>query len=109
MREGPYCPADLADGDSFAGAREPLAIAPHLVVPERERQSERGWFGVDAVRAADLRRVLEFKRTALEHLEQGVDLPQQNVAGVAQQQRVGCIDHIGRSQAIVNKPGSFAD
>ena len=64
---------------------------------------------MNAVRASDLRRALEFKRAALQHLHQRVDFFQQDVGGVAQQQRVGRVDDVGRRQTVVNEAARFTD
>src|SRR5258705_12384274 len=64
---------------------------------------------MNAVGAADLRRQFEFQCAALEHVEEGLDLRQQNFAGIAQQQGISRIDHIGRGQSVVNKSGGFTD
>jgi hypothetical protein len=45
--------ADLSDRGHVFRARQPIAIAAHLVEPERERQTERRRLGVNAVRASD--------------------------------------------------------
>ena len=85
---------NLAYRDGFPRARETLPITPHLVIPERECQAEGSWLGMDAVRPPDLRSIFEFDRPALQHLHQLVDFFQQNVAGVAQQQRVRGVNDI---------------
>ena len=56
--------ADFSNRHSFARPLQAFSIAAHLVVPEREGQSEGSRLGVDAVRAANLRRVLELKGAA---------------------------------------------
>jgi hypothetical protein len=50
---------------------------------------------MNTVRPPNLGRVLEFKCAPFQDVEQRIDPGQQEVAGVAQQQRVGGIDHIG--------------
>ncbi len=107
MRERADRATDLANGHCFA--RFHLAITSHLVVPKRERQTERSRFSVNAVRSSDLWCVLEFMRTTLQHREQHIDLLQQNVAGITQQQRVRGINYIGRSQTVMNEARGFTD
>ena len=64
---------------------------------------------MNAVGTADLRGVLKLNRPTPEHPEQRFDLPEQEIAGIAQQQGVGRIDHVGRRQTIVNKTRRFTD
>ena len=61
---------DLADAQVFGGGREARQVAAGLFVPDGELQAERDGLGVHAVRAADLHRVLELERAALQHLAQ---------------------------------------
>ena len=69
QRESPNRATDLAECHIFAGAPQTFAIAAHLVIPKGEGQSKGSGFGVNAVRAANLRRLFEFKRAALEHFQ----------------------------------------
>ncbi len=50
---------------------------------------------MNAVGTAYLGRVFEFKRAALEHGRQRIDFLQQQIAGVAQQERISSINHVG--------------
>src|SRR5713226_3069071 len=109
MSERADSAADLSDRYGCAGFRQALAVTKRLVVPECEGQTKRSGLGVNAMRAPDLRRVLEFKRAALEHVEERIDLLYQDVAGIAQQQRVRRIDHVRRSQSVVNKARRVAN
>ena len=52
---------DLADSHLLGGHLEALEVALHLGVPVRQLEAERDRLGVNAVRAADLRRVLELE------------------------------------------------
>src|SRR5205807_9716313 len=99
--------ADLANGHCFARFHQPLAITSHLVVPKRERQTERSRLSVNAVRSSDLWRVFEFMRAPLQDREQHIDLFQQNVAGIAQEQSIRRINYIGRSQTVMNEARGF--
>ena len=85
MRKRADCAADLSHRNCFARAQQALAIAAHLVEPERESQTKRSRLSVNAVRAPDLRRVLELERATLQRLDQRVDFLQQDVGSVAQQ------------------------
>jgi hypothetical protein len=109
VRERADRAADLADGHARPRARQTLAVAARLVEPEREGEPERGRLGVDAVRAADLRRVLEFKRAPPQDFEQRVNFREQQIARVAQQERVGRIHHVRRREAVVDEARRLAD
>ena len=63
----------------FSRARERLLAACEFRVGLRELQSERHRLGMDAVRAADGRRHLVLEGTALERLEQLLDIGNQDV------------------------------
>src|SRR4029450_12712574 len=72
-------------------------------------ETERSRFGVNSVGSSYLRGVLEFNRALLEHALQGNDLRQKNVARVAEQQSIGGIDYIRRSEPVVYKPSGVTD
>src|SRR6266446_3380045 len=61
------------------------------------------------MRAANLRSILKFKRAPLEYFQKRFDFLKQEITGVAQQQRVGGIDYVGRSQTIMYKARGVAD
>src|SRR2546428_723906 len=68
MRERANRTADLSDRDGFTRFHQSLAIASHLVVPKRERQTKRGRLSMNAVRSSDLWSVLEFMSATLQPL-----------------------------------------
>jgi hypothetical protein len=107
--EGAYRAADFAERYSFARAPQAFPIPAHLVVPKRERQSKRSGLGVNAVRAANLRRLFEFKRALLQHFKKRLNFLKENVAGFPEQQGVRSVDNVGRGQAIVNKARGLAN
>src|SRR5437660_12307827 len=61
------------------------------------------------MRSSHLGRVLEFKRPAPEHSHQGIDLLQQQIAGIAQQQGVRGVNHVRGSEAVMNEARGGAD
>ncbi len=79
MRKRTDSAADLADRDRVFRSQQPFAIAAHFVEPKREGQAKRRRFGVNAVRAPDLRRVLELEGAPSQRLHQLVYFRQQNV------------------------------
>jgi hypothetical protein len=109
VRERADRAADLADRDGLPRPLQPQAVAPRLVVPEREGEAEGGRLGVDAVRAPDLRRVAELEGAAPQDFEQRVRLREQQVAGVAQQQGVRRVHHVRRGEPVVDEARGLAD
>src|SRR5687768_10330090 len=109
MGESPDRSTYLSDSHDFSSSSQTLAVAAHLVVPKCEGQSKRGWFSMNSVSAANLGRVFKLKRPALEHIQKSFNLLEKNIARVTQKQRIGRINHIGRSQAIMDESGGFSD
>jgi hypothetical protein len=107
--EGPDGATDFARRHRLARPLEAGAVAPRLVVPERKGQAERGRFGVDAVRAAHLRRALELEGPPPQHRRQRVESFEQQAARVAQEQRVGRVHHVRRGQPVVDEARGLAD
>jgi len=64
---------------------------------------------MNAMRATDLRRVFELECATLEDGQECIDLLEQNVAGIAQQQRVGRVDHIGRRKTVMYETRGVPD
>ena len=69
--------------------------------PAEQLQAERGRLGVDAVRAADHRRVAVLDRARLDSGERRSSAGRADRARVAQLQRERGVDHVGRRQAVV--------
>ena len=70
MAEGAHRAGKLADAHIFCCCIEAHQVALDLRIPVQQLQPEGRRLGVDAVRAADRRRVLELKRAPLQHLLQ---------------------------------------
>ena len=64
--------------------------------------------GVDAVAAADGRRVLVLVRAALERGQQSVEIGQQQVGGRSAARKRG-VEHVGRGHALMDEAGVRAD
>ena len=88
---------------------QPLDIAPVLCVPDGQLPAERDGLGMDAVRAAHHRRVLELEGARLEHLAQALEAPQQQLRGFADLQGLRRIDHVVRGQAVMQVAPLAAD
>src|SRR5579862_2882302 len=67
--EGANRAGKFANAHAFGRSVEPLQIAPHFGVPVQKLQAKCRRLRVDAVRAADCRRVLELERAPLENAE----------------------------------------
>ncbi len=99
MSEAADRATNFSDCDSFARFHEPLAIATHLVEPNREEpkrecHSKGSGLGVDSMRATDLRSIFEFMRTSLQHGQQRIDFLEQQIARVAQPQRIRRVNDV---------------
>jgi hypothetical protein len=69
----------LSDAHVLARPLETRAVASHLLVPERELETERDRLGVDAVRAADHHRVAMLEGAPAQRRAQRVDARDQEV------------------------------
>ena len=92
--EGADGARDLADAHVLRGGFQPLNVAARLFVPDGKFQTEGDGFGMDAVCAADLHRVLEFERAALEDGTQPFEIGQQDRRRLADLQRLRGVDDV---------------
>ena len=76
-----------AGGDFRAGRRQTGAIAGEFSVIARELQAEGDRLGVNAMAAPDGRRHLMLARAFLQRRQQGVEIGQQDIAGLCQLNR----------------------
>ena len=99
----------LADLDSACSGFEPLDVALHLGIPEHPFETERRDVGMDAVGAADAGGVFIFLRLAAEHVGEFHQILADYVVGLLEQVAIGCVDHVGRCQSVVNPFALFAE
>ena len=99
--EGADRAGDRAGRDVVARRDQPLAVAGEFGIGLRELEPEGRRLGVDAVAAADGRRQLVLERAALEHLEQRVEIRDQQVGGLLQLHRERGVEHVGAGHALV--------
>ena len=99
LREGADGAGNGAGRDFLARGDEALAAAGKFRVSLRQLETERGWLGVNTVRAADGRRHLVFEGAALERGEQRVEIGQQNIGGTHQLDVEAGIEHVRRRHA----------
>ncbi len=101
MRKRADGAGNLADTDDLAGPPNAFQVPAELGVPERQLQSERHDFGVDAVRAADHRRLPMLEGARLDRLGQGRHVPEDQVASLDHLQRLRRVDDVRGRQAEV--------
>ena len=110
MREGADRAGDHADAHRLrAPARTRSMLALQVGVPERQLQAERHHLGVDAMRAADHRRVLVLVGAGLDRLAERRHVLEDQVAGFDHLQRLRGVDDVGRGQAEVQPAGRRPD
>ena len=99
--EGADRAGDRAGGDVLARGGEAVAVAAELGIGLGELEPEGDRLGVDAVAAADGRRQLVLEGAALEHVEQRVDVGEQDVGGLLELHRQRGVEHVGAGHALV--------
>ena len=98
---GAHRPRDRADADGLARPGQPLDVALELGEPAGGLEAERDRLGVDAVRAADHRRVAMLEREAPDDLDETRQLALDDAGRVAQHDRGGRVQHVRARQPVV--------
>ena len=93
---------DSADRHRVAGRFEAGAVAPHLIDPDAEFETEGRRLGVDAMRAARAERVTVLHGLAFEDDGKGLDVLQQQIGGVAQLEAGGSVPDVGAGEPEVH-------
>ena len=91
--------AQVAMSSRAATSRSRLRVELGIGLGELEAEGRR--LGVDAVAAADGRGQLVLERAALEHLEQRVEVVEQQVGRLLQLHRERGVEHVGAGHALV--------
>ncbi len=108
MRERAHGARDLAHAQIFRRRFETLQIAPGFLVPDGELQPERDRLGMNAMRAADLHRVLEFEARGASALRAVSRCPSSRIARrLAKLQRLRGIHDVVRRHAVVEPARGF--
>ena len=94
--------AHLAGLDACGRSLEALDVALHLLKPKGPLEAETGNVGMDAVRAADARGGLELHGAASQHLEELLEVFQQDGISLLDEVAVGRIHHVRRSQTVMD-------
>ena len=96
---------ELAYAQIFGGGLEARDIALRLRIPVGDFESEGDRFGVDAVGAADHRRILELKCPAFEHFGQALQVARDQRRCLLDEQCLRSIDHVVRGETVVEPAG----
>src|SRR4030095_4974506 len=76
LGKGSHCTTKFSDRYSSPGEFQAPAGASHFGVPKCKSKYKRSGFSVNTMRATNLGRVLEFKRSTLQHVHEAVDFPE---------------------------------
>ena len=97
----------FSHGHFARGGFEARGVAAIFGVPVRDFQAEGDRLGVDAVRAADFGRVLEFPRALFEDFAETRDAFFDQPRGFADQQRLRGVHHVIGSEPVVQPARRF--
>src|SRR6266566_1574847 len=103
-----FSPSLVQTFSSTSGSRSAKAPTAPLILPtatdscaflsrsrlRRISSNQSAKVNPNEVGSANLRRVFEFMRAAFQYVQQYVDLLQQNAAGIAEQKRIGRVNHV---------------
>src|SRR5271165_3493615 len=106
MAEGTYGARQLAHAHVLSARIEAGEVALDLRIPIQQFEAERGWFGVDAVGAADGWGVLKLQRALAENARQRENTVANQAGCFFDLQRLGGIHYIVGSETVV-QPTSF--
>jgi hypothetical protein len=113
MTEGADGARKFADAHVFRSHVKAAKIASHLRIPVQKLQPEGGGLGVYTMGATDRGRVLEFDGATPQNIEKAKNIGTQDGGGSFDLQSLRGIDHIVRSEAVVQParlgPNLFAD
>ena len=107
--ESAHSAGNRTSGDLFARGNQALSAAAELGVGFGELQAEGDRLGVDAVAAADGRRVLVLFRAALDRRQEGVEILQQDVGRLHELDVERGVQHVGAGHPLVHETCFGAD
>ena len=107
--EGPHGTRDLSHADRLPGPPHALQVALHLGEPQGDLHSEGDRLGVNAVAAAYHHGAAMLEGRLLQDLEQGFQVPDDDVGRVPELEGKGRVENIRGGQAHVDVPGLGAD
>ena len=103
MGKGADRTRNLAGGDLAARRREPGAVAGEFGIVARKLEAEARRLGMDAVTAADDRRVFVLDGASLQRQEQRLETVEQQVCGGGELDRKSGVEHIARGHALMDE------
>ncbi len=101
--EGADRAGDLAGRHLPARGNQALAVARELGVVAGELDPEGRRLGVDAVAAADRRRVLVFEGALFQRCQHRVEIGEQQVGGLGELHRQAGVEHVARGHPLVDE------
>ena len=107
MRAGADRAGNFTDGDLLRGDLKAREVAAIFGVPIGDLQAEGDGLGVNAVRAADFRRVFEFPGAPLENFAERFDFFLDQVRGFADEQRLRGVHDVVGSEPVVQPARGF--
>src|SRR5277367_3968516 len=105
MRERTHGSREFSNPQVFRSGFEARDVALCFGIPVGHLESESDGLGVDAVCPPDHRRVLELERPPFQHFGQSIKVGRNQGRSLLNQQRLRRIDHIVRSEAVVEPAG----
>ena len=105
----PTAPENFPTRMSSAACAKTLDVALGLGVPVGQLETKRDGLGVDAMSAADHGRVFELPGTAFQHGRKLFQVGGDNGGSLLDEQGLGSIDHVVRSQPVVKPAGVWSD
>ena len=106
---GAHGAGNLANADVFDGIGDAGAVAHELGVEAGHLEAEAGGLGVHAVGAADAQGSLVFEGHGSEGLEKGIEILEDEPAGLHQKQGAGRVNDVRGGAAEVDEAGVRAD
>src|SRR4029077_20440208 len=109
VREGSDCAGELPYPHVFGGGAKAGDIALGFGIPVGQLETKSNGFGVNAVSAANHGSVFEFQGTAFKNSRKFFQIGGDDGGCLLDEQSLGSIDDIVRSQAVVKPAGVGAD
>ena len=107
VRAGSHGAGNFSDGDLLRGHLKAREVAAIFRVPVGDLQAEGDRFGVNAVGAADFRRVFEFPGASFEHIAELLERFFDQLRSFADQQRLRGVHHVIGREAVMQPARGF--
>ena len=103
------CAGELSDAHVLGSGYEAGDIALGFGIPVGNFEAERDGLGVNAVSAPDHGSVFEFPGAAFENFGKALEVLCDDLRGLADQERLRCVDDVVRGQSVVEPAGMGAN